>query len=156
MSFAICLKRQSKLTKKPSIQGIKEVSRKELKSTKKDIAMIDLLLFKMFPDILLEKLFNRLEMFDIKAYARKANIQLRHNWFSRVDLDSQYSIILRADMRYRILFISAYKNSMKIWHKSSKWSHNQNLQQFVSDQLFDFKLELKQEVYPHYAFYPPF
>lgn len=118
--------------------------------------MIDLLLLKMFPSILLKQLFNRLDMFDIQAYARRANMQLRHNWFSRVDLDKQYSIVLKADMKYHILFISGYKNSMSIWQKSSKWSHDENLQEFISDQLFDFKLELKKEIYPHYAFYPAF
>lgn len=121
--------------------------------------MIDLftdLVFKIFPSLLFKQLFNRLDLFDIPLAAQKANKQLTHHWFSRIDLDKKYSIILKADMKRKILFIGAYRNFTCIKTKKNSWLSDKEFQQFILDQLFDFKLELQKEVYPHYAFYPPF
>lgn len=124
--------------------------------------MIDLL-FKIFPRFFLKQLFQKIDAFDIPAYSCRADKQLRHNWFSRFDLNHRYYIILKADMQHNILLISAYINFTQIKTKQINWLSHQEFQQFISDQLFDFKLELKKQVYPqskkvypHCEFYPPF
>lgn len=105
------------------------------------------LLFKIFPNFFLNQLLERIEKLNIRAYAYKANNQLRHNCFSRFDLDRRYYIIIKANMEHNLLLISAYMNFTHIKTKEGNWISDEHLQDFISHQLFDFKLELKKELY---------
>lgn len=93
----------------------------------------DWVIFKLNPNAFLERLYNLLEL----DYTEETNYKV-----NKIVLDRQYSIVITKE--YGGWALVAYKNDLPIWKTQGE---NTN----PLDQLY---LELKQELYPHYGFYP--